>query len=509
MFTPARVIVLALFVGLLAVPFAFRPREATIPADALRLVVITPHNEQIRYEFGRAFSEWHEARYGQPVFVDFRAPGGTSEIRKLLVAVYEQALKNGQLTADGELTVGTMPYDILFGGGAYEHNIIKRGIPTAPDAPGTPNLTISIPVPFTTEQVAEWFGENLIGADLLYDPDLYWLGVALTSFGIVYNRDVLEQLGLPEPTTWSDLTDFRYFGWLAMTDPRQSSSVAVTYDSILNNEGWDQGWRTLRAMCANARFFANSSLKPPLEVARAEAAAGPSLDFYGRFQSQALIDAGASGQGPRSRVGYIDPPRIVFINADPISILRAGPNPEIAARFVEFTCTLEGQALWQFPAKGEDAPADALGPRVYELRKLPGRRLLYDDFRGRFVDKEVQPFADASTAPINGWFRIIERIFGAAAIDIHDEMRAAWAAMHEAQARHADPALLEAMDRAFFAFPDHPFPDGTTLSVNPDNIVPILDDWRNPDREPILRMAYTKFFRDQYREVLRLAGEAK
>ncbi len=500
-----RAIVFLALAALIAVPFAFRPREASIPENALRVVVITPHNEQIRSEFGRAFSEWHEARHGRPVYVDFRAPGGTSEIRKLLVAVYEQAIKTGQMTPEGELVSGVMPYDILFGGGAYEHNVVKRGVPNGAGE----NVSISVPVPFAMSQVEEWFGENTIGSDLLYDPDLHWLGVALTSFGIVYNRDVLEKLGLPEPRTWDDLVDFRYFGWLAMTDPRQSSSVAVTYDSILNNQGWDAGWRTLRAMCANARFFANSSLKPPIEVSKGEAAAGPSIDFYGRYQAQALIDAGSSDAGSRSRVGYIDPPGIVFINADPISILRAGPNPEVAARFVEFTCSLEGQALWQLPAKGDDAPASEWGPRRYELRKLPGRRVMYDEHRDRFVDKDIRPFEDASTAPINGWFRIIERIFGSFAIDIHDDMREAWASMHGAIQRGADADLIAQMDEMFHAMPLHPLPDGTTLLVSPENIQPILDDWRDADREPILRMHYTAFFRGQYREVVRLASMVK
>ncbi|MBL0921142.1 MAG: extracellular solute-binding protein [Phycisphaerales bacterium] len=505
MLTLPRAIVLAAFIGLLAVPFAFRPQEAAPPAGALRLVVITPHNEQIRYEFGRAFSEWHQARYDRPVAVDFRAPGGTSEIRKLLVAVYEQALKSGQLAPDGSITAGTMPYDILFGGGAYEHDIIKRGVAVGP--PGSPSISISIPAPFSTRQVSDWFGENAIGSDRLYDPDLHWLGVALTSFGIVYNRDVLERLSLPEPTTWERLADPRYAGWLAMTDPRQSSSVAVTYDSILNNYGWEKGWRILLAMGANARFFANSSLKPPLEVSRAEAAAGPSLDFYGRFQAQALIDAKSSERADRARVGYIDPPGIVFINADPISILRAGPNPEIAARFVEFTCSLEGQALWQFPAKGESAPAETLGPRRYELRKLPGRRALYADFRDRFVDRDVDPFRDASNATINGWFRIIERVFGAAAIDIHADQREAWSAIHAAESRGADPAAIAQLLDLFFSLPNHPFPDNSSLPLTPEHIKPILDDWRNPDREATLRMHYTAFFLANYHEVTRRAAE--
>ena len=47
--------------------------------------------EAIRYEFGRAFSKWHEARFGKPVNVDWRAIGGTTEISRYLISEYLNA----------------------------------------------------------------------------------------------------------------------------------------------------------------------------------------------------------------------------------------------------------------------------------------------------------------------------------------------------------------------------------------------------------------------------------
>ena len=48
------------------------------------VVVMTPHNEQIRFELGLRFSQWHQREFGTDAHVAWSTPGGTSEIRKLL-----------------------------------------------------------------------------------------------------------------------------------------------------------------------------------------------------------------------------------------------------------------------------------------------------------------------------------------------------------------------------------------------------------------------------------------
>ncbi len=518
----------AAFATLIAAPFLARGAERAAPARAgrapARLVIITPHNEQIRHEFGLAFERWWAQTHDGPtVTVDWRAPGGTSEIRKLLESQYIRAVRGGAIAPDGACDPGAMPYDILFGGGAYEHDVVKKGVSvelaaTGPDGkPLRAAVPMSVPARLTDDELKEIFPENRIGQGVLHDPQKFWLGAALTAFGIGFNRDVIRELGVPEPSTWDDLTDRRYAGRLAMTDPRQSGSVATTYDSILNAYGWEKGWRVLRGMAANARFFANTSLKPPLEISSGEAAAGPVLEFYGRYQSQSLLKPGQKPEG--SRLGYVDPPGMVFIDSDPISILRGGPNPEAALEFVRFALSEQGQALWQFKKHsglaldtGYPVSDDALqydwGPDKFELRRMPVRRSMYEKFRDRFVDRDLRPFEIVSKAPLMGWRPLVIPMFSAFAIDIHADMREAWDAMGRAAAAHADPSLLAELDAIFYAMPPHPLKDGATAPFAEANFKVIRDDWRDPRRETDLRMAYTAFFRERYREVTRRAREA-
>jgi hypothetical protein len=74
--------------AIVALPFALRPkREAVKPTDDA-VVIVTPHNEAIRYEYARGFGEWYRAKTGRTVAVDWRMVGGTSEIARFLEGEY-------------------------------------------------------------------------------------------------------------------------------------------------------------------------------------------------------------------------------------------------------------------------------------------------------------------------------------------------------------------------------------------------------------------------------------
>src|SRR5215207_8883251 len=90
---PLFVILAIILIG----PIALRPKdEAKRPAlpGERALVVITPHVEAIRYEFGRAFETHYLAKTGQRVHVDYRTPGGTSEIARYVASEYLAAFEN-------------------------------------------------------------------------------------------------------------------------------------------------------------------------------------------------------------------------------------------------------------------------------------------------------------------------------------------------------------------------------------------------------------------------------
>jgi len=495
------VVMIAIIVVLVVVPLAMRPAEAIPPADAERLIVITPHNTQIRWEFERAFSQWHKENHGTPVVIDYRRPGGTSEIRKQLKAIYSSAVRSGIIAPDGSAEPGTMPYDLFFGGGSYEHEQAKKGVTVTRKDGETINISISRQAGYSQDELDAIYGENKIGSSTLYDTDQYWLGVCVSSFGILYNRDLLAELSLDEPYAWRDLADSKYDGLLAMGDPRQSGSIATTYESILNMQGWDEGWRTLRAMCANARYFTGESKKVILDISRGDAAAGVAIDFYGRFQSEAVVPEGLPLDS--SRLGYIDPRGETFIDPDPISLLRGGPNPELAEKFLHFALSDRGQAIWNFAAQGDDAPAEALGPRRYNLRRMPIRRDIYSTYADRFVDKS-NPYDAATEAPLRGWRSMLGPMMGAFAIDVHRDMKLAWRALAGAKQRGEDPALIAEMESLFFAMPTHTTLDGRELLFSPENYRTIQDEWKDRDWSAEYRIQYTRFFRENYERVVEL-----
>jgi iron(III) transport system substrate-binding protein len=518
--TPVRVVIFLALAVILGIPFALRPAiSESEPRDTPTIIVVSPHVQQIRREISTGFSRWHEAQYGRPARIDWRTPGGTSEIIKQLEAQYLAAIKAGRYSVhDGRIamTPGAIGFDAMLGGGSYDHGRLKSGVRARiADSGETREMAIpmSEPAGFSQAQLDEWYGPNRIGAQLLYDPDQHWLGTALSSFGIVYNRDVLAALDLPEPRSFADLADPRYQGWIALSDPRQSGSITTAFESILNNYGWEKGWRVLREIAANTRYYTNSSTKPPIDVSAGEAAAGLAIDFYGRTQGQSIL---LPGQNPAdSRVAYIDPAGEVYIDADPVSILRGGPHPELARRFAQYLLTEEAQALWQFPAlltspRGKDNPlgdrAQRLGPEQYELRRMPVRRVMYEQYMPYFID-QVNPFDIAADVAPRGWRAAIGLMMGAFSIDIADDQRSAWRALNHARAAPAFPAdRLQEMERLFYAWPETQV-DDRSLPFTPETYRDIRATWSDPDRASQLRIAYTRFCRENYRRIQEIAAQ--
>jgi ABC-type Fe3+ transport system substrate-binding protein len=444
-----------LFVVVLLLPFALRgtigdggrPRDV---AGARRLVVITPNNQDIRQEFAWAFEAWHRARYGEAVTIDYRVPGGASDIKRQLEMVYR-----------GGVDQGFVPdYDVLWGGGDFffEHELKPLGV--------------FQPLGVSKELLREVFPEPALAGVRLYDgaAEPQWAGVAVSGFGIVWNPDLYGVLGLDGPTTWADLTRPELAGMVALADPTHSGSVAIAYAMIVQRamadeeekvkglakddpayraalaRGWKRGMGQLLLMAANARYFTAAATQVPADVGTGEAAAGVSIDLYARVSAEVM--------GER-RVRYVMPVGATAVTPDPVGILAGvrGERLELARRFVEFLLSREGQRLWALKV-GEPG-----GPRERALRRSPVRRDVYADRRGWSDD--VDPFGQAGgfnqRAEWMGQFGDMRSLWRAAWIDSRSELKEAYAAVlavrdegrrRELLARLADlPVEMSDLDR--------------------------------------------------------------
>lgn len=472
-----RYLPLILFVVVLVTPLivsiAIGRRQDRVPrtgANDLELVIITAHQEGIRREFADAFSRWHQEKFGQGVFVDYRSYGA-SDIVKYFDAGKETIFKS----------LGTYQVDIVWGGGDYLFDVqLKK--------PGYLQ-----PATIDAEVMKAVYPKATLGGLALYDLDKNgssWFGTALSSFGIVYNKDIIKYLGLPEPKTWRDLADPRYAGWIALADGTRSASAKQAYMIIVEramadaaaqgrseDDGWADGVGLLRLISANARLYTDSSSVVPIMVSSGDAGAGTAIDFYGRSQADAVGDA---------RMGYVEPGNATIINPDPIALVAGAPHRDLAIRFVEFVLSEQGQRLWNTRA---GAPG---GPRLTSLRRLPIHPAMYADMSA-FTDP-VNPYTAASSFNKSNarekTFGILGELMQFSCIDLLDDLR------ETRKVILASPRARE-LDARLGRFP---FDQKEALAR--------LDKWKKagPAQKLELQRTWTLEFKDEYR---RLREEAK
>ncbi|MFM2007487.1 MAG: hypothetical protein RLZZ09_3142, partial [Pseudomonadota bacterium] len=86
--------VLLALLATLTGPFLLKPKEADLASHYdRRLVIISPHNERVRHEFGRAFTDAWKVRTGETVYLDWRIPGGSSEVTLFLKSEFAGAFQ--------------------------------------------------------------------------------------------------------------------------------------------------------------------------------------------------------------------------------------------------------------------------------------------------------------------------------------------------------------------------------------------------------------------------------
>ncbi len=363
-----------------------------------KLIVISPHWEGIRKEFGNAFSEWTSARFGHPTEFEWIDMGGTSDALRYVRSEFKR-------TPDG------IGIDLFFGGGVDPYMQLARedllAVCELPD-----EVLGAIPPTFAGMEV--------------YDPRKRWFGAALAGFGIIYNREVLNYLKLPEPQTWADLGDPRFFSWVGSGDPRSSGSVHMVYEIILQAHGWDQGWGHIMRMAGNIRGFARAGSSTPKDTALGEVACGLAIDVYAWRQ---IAEVGGD------RMGFCLPRGLTAINPDGIGILRGAPEAALAAEFVRFVVSEPGQRLL---IQKRGTPG---GPREFELGRmsiLPGLPAKYAESAAITYDPHGWEMGFVYDPDKGGrrW-TIVNDLLGAAVIDTHAELAAAWRAVLHLPA--ADP----------------------------------------------------------------------
>jgi iron(III) transport system substrate-binding protein len=560
---------LAALLAILTLPFVARPSHRAAadagpglgPASgsgsgrAETLVIITPHNEAIRHEFGRAFTRLM-ARRGRHVEIDWRSPGGGSEINRVLVAEYAASFEQywtrtlgrrwsarvaaaafGGGGADPRPRSGAKPgasagagagaieveaaaarqaflasnvgcgVDLLFGGGSVDA-----------DLHATAGRLVDAGL---VRRHPELFGPGpgaipaVLGGEVLWDPGGRWLGTCLAGFGICFNRDAIARLGLGgPPDSWSALADPAYLAELGLADPGKSGSAVKSFEMIIQEQmqgarrraearGIDaasldavavrEGWQA--AMRLIRRLAGNaryfSDAATRVPIDVATGDAAAGMCIDFYGRFQSEVTDAAGAPG---RMGFAMPKAGTSVGPDSIGMLRGAPHPAVAIEFMEFVLSEQGQKIWSF-RKG--APG---GPEDYSLQRLPIVPALYapayDGFR---ADPEMHPYSaaqdfvyhEAWTRPL---FRAIAFVVRVMCVDPGPELQAAYRALAESHFPPQATALFDDVSAVDYDIVNGPLREALRSPNAIDEVT-----WTN---------RLIRRFRDQYRAVARLARSA-
>ncbi len=308
------------------------------------------------------------------------------------------------------------PIDIAWGGGPTLFNYIdSKGYIEPLDNSSHPEYNAIL---YEMQKIPE----RIAGAPTYKVGDdgyVHWIGAAISSFGFTVNHHKLDEYGLPMPHKWIDLTKPDYGQYLPTTpltgiaDPTKSTSNTRMYEIILQAYGWEEGWRVLTLMAANAKIYDSSSGVRDA-VIREEIAVGITIDFYGYT---------AMHQNPSCE--YIIPENESIVNADPIAVLKNTRYPIHAAAFVAWVLSQHGgQQVW----------LDT------DINRLPINDLVFNTTVGQQRPDLEQAYRIATSSGVIMFNetlaglteKAMQLYFKATLVNAHDDLQNVWAAIAQA-----------------------------------------------------------------------------
>lgn len=172
--------------------------------------------------------------------------------------------------------------------------------------------------------------------DMLADFDLLeptngedYQAFALSALGWSWRKGELET----PPSEWNMLLDPSYQGRIGIARPSRSGTTHLLIEQILQDRGWDDGWRFILELSANFATITSRSFGVIDGLKSRRFDVGLNIDFL------ALSEDGLS-------FSYGRPVMLVPAR---IAKLANGGNPDLASLFIDYVLSPEGQRLLLLP----------------------------------------------------------------------------------------------------------------------------------------------------------------
>ena len=259
-----------------------------------------------------------------------------------------------------------------------------------------------------------------VGAFPVNDPDGYYKGFAASGYGIMWNTRYLKAKKLPPAREWADLKKPVYHGHVGMSAPSRSGTTHLTVETVLQGLGWNKGWAEWKAIAGNFKTVTARSFGVPDGVNSGQFGLGVVIDFFG-------LSSKASG----FPVDFAYPSVTTLVPAN-IALVKNGPNPKVAAAFIEYLMSKQGQEL-------------LLSPKIM---RLPVNPATYSKapagFPNPFKDKSIGAAVKFDLQLSKNRYNVVNSLFDVMITYRLGELRAATKAIQAAEAALAGKSNAKA-----------------------------------------------------------------
>ncbi|HHL41109.1 MAG TPA: extracellular solute-binding protein, partial [Candidatus Bathyarchaeota archaeon] len=283
--------------------------------DVVEIKIITRHGSDILFKARAAFLE-----------TDIAAEYGITDREQIKFLGVASSLWADTITRSGDV-------DVAWGGGPVVFDLVNNDDLLAP-------LTSDAITSILNELPDEISGAP---AKRYKEGEVVWVGSAISSFGFTINTEFLATEELVQPKTWDDLGNETYAQFalfpsvpvIGTADPTLSTSNTRMFEIILQTYGWEEGWKLLTRIGANARIYDRSESVRDAAI-QGTIGAGTTIDFYG-YTAQLEVP---------ELCEYVLPEDGTAVNADPIALVSTSDNPEAAQAFIAWVLSPDGQKIW-------------------------------------------------------------------------------------------------------------------------------------------------------------------
>ena len=222
-------------------------------------------------------------------------------------------LSTGEAVARMEAERKNPQVDIWFGGVGLGHIEAKdKGLTTPYVSPNAKN----IPAKFK-------------------DKDGYWTGIYAGALCFVSNINRLKELGVEAPKSWADALKPEFKGHIQMANPASSGTAYNVIATVVQLWGEEKGFEYMRDLHKNISQYTKSGSAPGKNAAIGEIPVG-----IGYAHDQVKLVS----QGYPLVITF--PSEGTGFEVASISLVKGGPNPELAKRLVDWALTERAAKLY-------------------------------------------------------------------------------------------------------------------------------------------------------------------